>query len=71
MIDGGRLIIVEPSTATVLGKVANCEVQDFHDAIEAADVAQQAFFENTTAAQRGTLLRKWNDIILANIDDRK
>lgn len=54
----------------MLAKVANCEVKDFHDAIAAADVAQQDFFENTTAAQRGALLRKWNDLILENLDDR-
>jgi len=61
--------VSEPSTGGVLGKVANCEVQDFHDAIAAADVAQRDFEENTTATQRGAILRKWNDLILANLDD--
>lgn len=62
--------ITEPSSATVLGTVANCTVEDFHTAVEAADKAQQKYQETTTGAQRGAFLRKWNDLILANADDR-
>ena len=61
----------EPSSAEVLGHVADCDLEDFQQAITDADKAQHVFFETTTAAQRGSLLRKWNDLILANKKDRK
>lgn len=54
-----------------MGKVSNCTVEDFQKAIESADKAQRSFFESTTGIQRGTLLRKWNDLILENLDDSK
>ncbi|KAF2395780.1 aldehyde dehydrogenase [Trichodelitschia bisporula] len=61
--------VYEPSTATVLGRVSNCELADFKAAISSAEKAQTEFWESTTAAQRGAILRKWNDLILANTDD--
>lgn len=59
----------EPSTNTVLGQVANCELEDFKKAIESANIAQPKYFESTTGTSRGALLRKWYDLILANQDD--
>ncbi|KAF2169434.1 hypothetical protein M409DRAFT_20653 [Zasmidium cellare ATCC 36951] len=59
----------EPSTATVLGTVADCEVEDFRRAIEVAHGSQSRYFEETTAAQRGAFLRRWYDAIMANLDD--
>lgn len=63
--------VFEPSTATVLGQVANCSLEDFQWAITSAYNAQSKYYESTTAAQRGALLRRWNDLILANADDRR
>ncbi|KAF4974861.1 hypothetical protein FZEAL_8290, partial [Fusarium zealandicum] len=61
--------VSEPSTATVLGKVANCALEDFKKAIASADAAQTKFFESTTGASRGALLRKWYELVLANQED--
>ncbi|KAF5553676.1 hypothetical protein FMEXI_2325 [Fusarium mexicanum] len=61
--------VYEPSTSTVLGHVSNCALDDFQRAISSAAEAQEDFFEATTGAQRGALLRRWNDLILANADD--
>jgi succinate-semialdehyde dehydrogenase/glutarate-semialdehyde dehydrogenase len=61
--------VFEPSTATVLGKVANCALEDFQAAIKSADAAQTQFWESTTGTSRGALLRKWFDLVIANKDD--
>ncbi|RFU29233.1 hypothetical protein B7463_g7082, partial [Scytalidium lignicola] len=61
--------VYEPSTATVLGKVANCSLDDFKKAIDSAYDAQPKFFASTTGASRGALLRKWYDLIIANQED--
>ncbi|KAJ4174629.1 hypothetical protein NW754_005048 [Fusarium falciforme] len=61
--------VFEPSTATVLGKVANCALEDFQKAIKSADAAQTKFFETTTGTSRGALLRKWYELVLANQED--
>ena len=61
--------LVEPSTATVLGQVSSCALEDFQKAIVSADAAQKEFWTNTTAAQRGGMLRRWYDLIMANVDD--
>ncbi|KAI1422425.1 aldehyde dehydrogenase [Xylaria sp. FL1777] len=61
--------VYEPSSATVLGQVADCGLDDFRKAIQSAYDEQPKFYENTTAAGRGAMLRKWNDLIIANADD--
>ena len=63
--------ITEPSTGNVLGKVANCSLEDFQAAIDDAHRAQPKYYRLTTAAQRGSFLRHWNDLILANKQDRE
>ena len=54
----------------MLGKVSNCELDDFKKAIASAEKAQQDFFFGTTAPQRGAILRKWYELIMANHEDR-
>jgi succinate-semialdehyde dehydrogenase/glutarate-semialdehyde dehydrogenase len=54
-----------------LGKVSGCDLEDFQKAIRSADEAQRSFYETTTGTVRGALLRKWNDLILENQEDRK
>ncbi|KAK2670944.1 Aldehyde dehydrogenase domain [Fusarium oxysporum f. sp. vasinfectum] len=61
--------VFEPSTATVLGQVANCTLEDFQTAIKSADAAQTKYFESTTGASRGALLRKWYDLVLSHQED--
>ncbi|KAL3417054.1 succinate-semialdehyde dehydrogenase [Phlyctema vagabunda] len=61
--------VCEPSSGAVLGTVSNCNLEDFQLAIHSASEAQCSFYEGTTGAFRGSLLRKWNDLILENLDD--
>ncbi|KAF6829362.1 succinate-semialdehyde dehydrogenase [Colletotrichum plurivorum] len=67
--DGKTFPVYEPSSATVLQEVANLGRQDFIDAIESAKVGTAKFHETTTAKERGALLRKWYDLVIANADD--
>lgn len=62
-------MLAEPSTATVLGRVADCTVEDFQTAIEAAHLAQQEYADSTTAAERGAFLRRWCGLMLENVND--
>ncbi|KAJ8116191.1 hypothetical protein OPT61_g2340 [Boeremia exigua] len=44
--------VIEPSTATVLGKVSNCGLEDFQKAIASAETAGAEFYCSTTAHQK-------------------
>ncbi|KAH6632890.1 Aldehyde/histidinol dehydrogenase [Boeremia exigua] len=61
--------VIEPSTATVLGKVSNCGLEDFQEAIASAETAGEEFYRSTTAHQKSALLRKWYELITANEED--
>uniref|UniRef100_A0A8H7MZT4 Aldehyde dehydrogenase domain-containing protein n=1 Tax=Bionectria ochroleuca TaxID=29856 RepID=A0A8H7MZT4_BIOOC len=61
--------VYEPSTSTVLGRVANCNREDIQKAVKSAAKAQPTYFRNTTGKSRGALLRKWHDLIMANAED--
>ncbi|KAK7222738.1 hypothetical protein V2G26_010741 [Clonostachys chloroleuca] len=61
--------VYEPSTSTVLGRVANCNREDIQKAVESAAKAQPTYFRNTTGKSRGALLRKWHDLIMASTED--
>ncbi|GIJ86521.1 hypothetical protein Asppvi_005410 [Aspergillus pseudoviridinutans] len=52
----------------ILGNVADCDVNDVNLAIESANAAQQEYYSSTTAAERGKLLRKWYDLVMANVE---
>ncbi|KAL6812213.1 aldehyde dehydrogenase [Trichoderma camerunense] len=60
--------VIEPATEKILEHVANCDLADFQRAIESAYDAQRAFFRNSTAHSRGSLLRRWFELITANKD---
>ena len=62
---------LEPSTAQTLGTVADCDLNDVQSAVESANIAQKSYYSSTTAAQRGSLLRKWHDLVIENVEDRK
>jgi len=67
--DGKTFPVYEPSSAEVLGQVADLSRDDFIRAIEIADKGFRKYSTSTTFAERGVQLRKWNDLILANVDD--
>jgi hypothetical protein len=39
--------------------------------INSASTAQKKYYYSTTAAQRGAILRKWFDLVIANKADRR
>ncbi|KAF3387321.1 Succinate-semialdehyde dehydrogenase [NADP] [Penicillium rolfsii] len=61
--------VYEPSTGAILGTTANCNMAAMQTAIYSAYDAQPKYFSETTAASRGSLLGKWHDMVMANIDD--
>jgi len=67
--DGGKTFKVDnPATAEVLGSVPDMGAAETRRAIEAAERAL-AGWRAKTAKERSAILRKWHDLILANVDD--
>ena len=60
--------VVNPATGMQLGTVPKMSMQETRRAIEVAHNAWKAWREKT-AKERSGILRKWNDLILANCDD--
>ncbi|MGA1155658.1 MAG: aldehyde dehydrogenase family protein, partial [Burkholderiaceae bacterium] len=58
----------DPATGMELGKVANCTAQQAEQAIQIASAAWPSWRE-TQAKARANLLRKWYELLMANIDD--
>ena len=61
--------LVEPSSAEVLGYVADMSRADFIRAIEIADKGFREYSTTTTFYERGLQLRKWFELVHKNIDD--
>ncbi len=59
--------IVNPATGSTVGEVPDCGVAEGR---LAADAAVRAFasWRNTTAYERAAILRRWNDLILGEVD---
>jgi succinate-semialdehyde dehydrogenase/glutarate-semialdehyde dehydrogenase len=59
--------VVSPSTGSTVGEVPDCGVAEGR---LAADTAVRAFasWRNTTAYERAAILRRWNDLILGEVD---
>jgi succinate-semialdehyde dehydrogenase/glutarate-semialdehyde dehydrogenase len=66
--DGATMIVRNPATGAALAKVPFCGATETRRAIEAANRAWPAW-RAKTALERARILRKWNDLILANLDD--
>jgi succinate-semialdehyde dehydrogenase/glutarate-semialdehyde dehydrogenase len=67
--DGGGTIAVDnPATGEKLGTVPKMGAAETRRAIEAANRAQPAWAAKT-AKERAAILRRWNDLMLANQDD--
>jgi succinate-semialdehyde dehydrogenase/glutarate-semialdehyde dehydrogenase len=65
---GGTVPVTNPATGEVIGTVPGLGVAETRRAIEAAAVALPAWAAKT-AKERATVLRRWNDLMLANADD--
>lgn len=67
--DSGKTFPVNnPATGEILTWVSDCDAAETRRAIAAAEAALPGW-RAKTAAQRGALLRRWNDLILENAED--
>ncbi|HWA92645.1 MAG TPA: NADP-dependent succinate-semialdehyde dehydrogenase [Rhizomicrobium sp.] len=67
--DSGKTIdVANPATGEVLGTIPNFEANETREAIAAAKRAFPAWAAKT-AGERASILRRWNDLMLANADD--
>jgi len=69
-VDGsaGHFDVRNPADGGKLADVANCSTRDAERAITAADKAWPAW-RARTAKERAAILRRWNDLMLANAED--
>ncbi|KQW35581.1 NAD-dependent succinate-semialdehyde dehydrogenase [Rhizobacter sp. Root404] len=65
---GETVAVTNPATGEQLGTVPMCGTAETVRAIEAADKAQKQW-RNVPAKERSAILRKLNDLMLANTDD--
>ncbi|EJN09760.1 NADP-dependent succinate-semialdehyde dehydrogenase [Herbaspirillum sp. YR522] len=66
--DGQTTAVHNPANGEVIGKVPRMGVAETRRAIEAANRAWPQWRAHT-AAERGRILRKWSELMLANSDD--
>ena len=66
--DGATVAVTNPATGEQIGSVPMCGTAETVRAIAAADVAQRAW-RDVAAIDRAAILRRLNDLMLANIDD--
>ena len=60
--------VTNPATGDVIAKVSDCSIDDVKAAIDAAYEAQKEWAKRT-GKERGTILRKWFDLMVENADD--
>ncbi len=65
---GGKVDVTNPATGEVIGTVPNLGAAETRRAIEAAAKAFPAWAAKT-AKERATILKRWNDLMLANVED--
>jgi succinate-semialdehyde dehydrogenase / glutarate-semialdehyde dehydrogenase len=66
--DGQTISVTNPATGEVIGSVPKMGAAETRRAIDAANAAWPAWRQKT-AKERSAILRKWNDLMLANVDD--
>jgi len=66
--NGTSFQVTNPATGEVLGQVPDMGAAETRRAIEAAKAAWPAW-RRKTAKERANLLRKWHDLMMANLDD--
>ena len=64
---GKTFDVTNPATGEVIAKVADCDAKDAQAAIDAAEKAFPAWAAKT-AKERGAILRRWFDLLMANQD---
>jgi succinate-semialdehyde dehydrogenase/glutarate-semialdehyde dehydrogenase len=65
---GGTIGVKNPATGELIGTVPNAGAAETRRAIEAAARAFPAWAAKT-AKERAAILRRWHDLMLANVDD--
>jgi acyl-CoA reductase-like NAD-dependent aldehyde dehydrogenase len=63
--------VIEPSTKKTLASCADFDREAFLEAIDAAYDGYQEYSSNTTAKERGAILRRWYELIIENLEDCK
>jgi succinate-semialdehyde dehydrogenase/glutarate-semialdehyde dehydrogenase len=66
--DGSTIAVTNPATGETVGHVPHMGAKETQRAIDAANAAWPAW-RKKTAKDRSVILRKWNDLMLANADD--
>ena len=66
--NGKSFPVTNPATGEMLAQVPDMEATETRRAIEAAKAAWPEW-RRKTAKERATLLRKWHDLMMANVDD--
>ena len=66
--DGGSMPVVDPATGMPVGTAPVMHAAETRRAIDAANRALPAW-RSKTARERSAILRKWQDLMLANIED--
>ncbi|WP_053845582.1 NADP-dependent succinate-semialdehyde dehydrogenase [Paracidovorax avenae] len=66
--DGGTIDVTNPATGATVARVPRMGAAEARRAIEAANRAWGPW-RRRTAKERATILRRWNDLMLANADD--
>ena len=66
--DGGSMPVVDPATGMPVGTAPVMHAAETRRAIDAANRALPAW-RSKTARERSAILRKWQDLMLANVDD--
>ena len=65
---GETFPVLNPATQKVLAEVASVGAAETRRAIEAAEAAQKTWAARS-AMERSAILRRWNDLILENLED--
>ena len=65
---GKSFNVTNPSTGEVIATLPDLGVEEARTAIDAAEVAQKDWARKT-GKERAAVLRKWNDLMVANADD--
>ena len=65
--DGATFEVLNPATHEVVAEVANVGAAETRRAIEAAQKAQKSWAA-ASAIERSAVLRKWYDLVMANVE---
>src|SRR5512134_487336 len=65
---GDVLDVSNPATGKTIGTVPNMGIAETRRAVEVANAALGSW-QARTAKERAVLLRRWHDLLLANVDD--